>query len=152
MTICRRYARDHKEAEDILQEAFIRVFTALAQFRSEGSLEGWIRRIVVNTALRTLQKNKIPFSGAGPELENIPAVDADALSRLSAEELLGLISTLPDGYRVVFNLNVLEGYDHQEIDDMLNISVATSRSQLFKARKLLQTQIENYKKIARKLC
>lgn len=147
MTVCRRYSCDQKEAEDMLQESFIRIFQNIAQFRFEGSLEGWIRRIVVHTALRILQKKKIHFSDMGESVEHAQSMDSDAVSNLGTEELLKLISSLPDGYRIVFNLYVLEGYDHNEIAGMLKISSATSRSQLLKARKLLKTQIENLHKI-----
>jgi RNA polymerase sigma-70 factor (ECF subfamily) len=150
MTVCRRYSCDLKEAEDMLQEGFIKVFSSLGQYRFEGPLEGWIRRIVVHTALKILQRKRIQWSDIGQEPDTVPSMDADALTALSAEELLKLISALPDGYRVVFNLSVLEGYDHNEIAVMLGISAATSRSQLLKARRLLQTQIENLNKLPKK--
>jgi RNA polymerase sigma-70 factor (ECF subfamily) len=150
MTVCRRYACDHSEAEDILQEAFIKVFTNIAQFRFDGSLEGWIRRIVVHTALRTLQKKKVRFTGIEKEADTVASPEVDALAALSAEELLKLVGTLPDGYRIVFNLYVIEGFDHQEIGALLGINSATSRSQLAKARRALQTQIENRKRLPKK--
>jgi RNA polymerase sigma factor (sigma-70 family) len=150
MTICRRYARDHSEAEDMLQDAFIKVFCHIGQYRFEGPLEGWIKRIVIHTALRTLQKNKLRFADIEKETDSIPSPDVDALAALSTEELLRLIGSLPDGYRVIFNLSVIEGYDHNEIGALLGISPATSRSQLLKARRTLQTQIENGKGIPKK--
>jgi RNA polymerase sigma factor (sigma-70 family) len=150
MTVCRRYACDQAEAEDMLQESFIKVFTNIGQFRFQGSLEGWIRRIVVHTALRTLQKKKIRFTEIDEDLDNTRSVNADGLAGLSEEELLKLIGSLPDGYRLVFNLYVLEGYDHNEIAGMLEISPTTSRSQLSKARKLLQTQVENLTKLPKR--
>lgn len=150
MTVCRRYACDQAEAEDMLQESFIKVFTNIGQFRFQGSLEGWIRRIVVHTALRTLQKKKIRFTEIDEDLDLAQSVNADGLAGLSVEELLKLIGNLPDGYRLVFNLYVLEGYDHNEIAGMLDISPTTSRSQLSKARKLLQTQVENLTKLPKR--
>lgn len=150
MTVCRRYSRDQKEAEDILQESFIKVFKSIGQYRFEGPLEGWIRRIVVHTALRIIQKKKIHFSAIDDHPETAQSIDAGALSNLGAAELIKLIGSLPDGYRLVFNLYVLEGYDHGEIAAMLNIDNATSRSQLLKARRLLKTQIENLSKIPKK--
>lgn len=150
MTVCRRYTCDKSEAEDILQDAFIKVFANIAQYRFDGSLEGWVRRIVVHTALRTLQKKKPWFTGLEKETDTVPAPDVDALAALSAEELLKLIGTLPEGYRIVFNLYVIEGYDHQEIGALLGINPATSRSQLAKARRALQTQIENRKRLPKK--
>jgi RNA polymerase sigma factor (sigma-70 family) len=150
MTVCRRYARDQKEAEDMLQESFISVFSNIGQYRFEGPLEGWIRRIVVHTALRIIHKKMPPFTDIDDHPDAAPAIDSDALTKLSTEELLRLIAGLPDGYRLVFNLYVLEGYDHGEIAEMLNINVATSRSQLLKARRLLKTRIENNSKILKK--
>ena len=143
MTVCLRYACDQAEAEDILQESFIKVFSNIGQYRFEGSLEGWIRRIVVTTALKILRHKKIEFASIDEDLDIAQTMNVDVLTALGAGELLKLISGLPDGYRIVFNLYVLEGYDHNEIAQMLDITAATSRSQLLKARKLLQTQIEN---------
>jgi RNA polymerase sigma-70 factor (ECF subfamily) len=153
MTVCRRYARDQKEAEDILQESFIRIFDYIGQYRFEGSFEGWVRRIVVNAALNLLQRRRVKFVDTGPGMESIAAaatVDAEVITKLSTEELLKLIGHLPDGYRLVFNLYVIEGYDHNEIARMLNISAVTSRTQLLKARHLLRTQIENLQKMPEK--
>ena len=150
MTVCRRYAGDPTEAEDILQESFIRVFNNIGGYRFEGSLEGWIRRIVIHTALRILQKKKLRFAEINENLDFEQSMSADGIAVLGAEELLKLISGLPDGYRIVFNLYVLEGYDHNEIATMLDINAATSRSQLAKARKVLQTQIENLTKLPKR--
>jgi RNA polymerase sigma factor (sigma-70 family) len=147
MTVCRRYSCDHKEAEDMLQESFIRIFASIDQYRFEGSLEGWIRRIVIHTAIRMIQRKKVHFADLAEDLQDTHVVEAEALTNLSAEELLDLISKLPDGYRTVFNLYVIEGYDHKEIAAMLEITPATSRSQLLKARLLLQTRINKLKKI-----
>ncbi len=147
MTVCRRYACDQNEAEDMLQDAFIKVFSHLDQYRFEGSLEGWIRRIVVHCALKALQKKRIQFTDIARETETIPSADAGALSSMSATELLKLVSALPDGYRVVFNLYVIEGYDHNEIAALLDISPATSRSQLLKARRVLRDQIIESKRL-----
>jgi RNA polymerase sigma-70 factor (ECF subfamily) len=147
MTICRRYANDYHEAEDILQESFIRIFKSINQYKSLGSFEGWVRRITVNTAIQILQKRKIRFT----EIENMPfepqSSDSSVLSDLGAEDLLKLISLLPDGYRTVFNLFVLEGYSHEEISKMMKIETATSRSQLSKARALLREKINSLPKI-----
>jgi len=150
MTVCLRYAHDRKEAEDMLQEAFIRIFGHINQYRFEGSLEGWIRRIVVNTALNILQKRKIRFVASEAEIESSVTVNTDALSKLGTDDLLKLISQLPDGYRLVFNLYVIEGYDHTEIAQILKISPVTSRTQLLKARSVLKTKIENLQKMPEK--
>jgi RNA polymerase sigma factor (sigma-70 family) len=147
MTVCRRYSHDQKEAEDILQESFIRVFANIGQYRFEGPLEAWIRRIVVHTALKIIRKKSIHFADLDNHPEEAQLIDSEALTNLGAEELLRLIACLPDGYRLVFNLYVIEGYDHSEIAALLNIDVVTSRSQLLKARRRLQTQIEKLSKI-----
>src|SRR5450755_3757100 len=115
MTICRRYARDQDEAEDMLQEAFIRVFKYIHKYRFEGSLEGWIKRIVVNVALKIIQTKKVFFSEVTEDHQALPSIDSSALSSLNANELLKLICRLPEGYRIVFNLYVMEGYSHDEI-------------------------------------
>ncbi len=140
-----RYARTPADAADILQEGFVKVFTKLNQFQFQGSFEGWIRRIMVNTALRTYQRQRFDFEHAG--LEHIPEkpVDPDAIASLSEKELLRLIEKLPEGYRVVFNLVAIEGYSHAEAADMLGIQESTSRSQLTKARRWLSEQLEALK-------
>ena len=148
MTVCTRYANDAMEAEDMLQEGFIRIFNNIHQFKFEGSFEGWMRRIVVNVALKHLQKKKLQFSEIKENHTETPAVQAYAYNHLGEEELLKLINQLPDGYRIVFNLNVIEGYSHEEIAKLLNIQPSTSRSQLVKARKMLQQQILQLQKIA----
>lgn len=149
LTVCLRYATDATEAEDMLQEAFIRIFSYIHQFKFEGSFEGWIRRIVVNTALKLLQKKRISFSEINDEQQaNTPKVEPYAYTNLGEEDLMKLINALPEGYRIVFNLNVIEGYSHEEIAKMLDIQPSTSRSQLVKARKLLQNQILELQKIA----
>lgn len=130
----------------MLQEAFIRVFQYIDQYRSEGSFEGWIKRVTVNAALKVLKNKKIPFSEIGEDQQSAHTIAPDALSDLSEEELLKLIGDMPEGYRVVFNLYVLEGYDHNEIAALLDIRPATSRSQLSKARRLLKEQIRSLHK------
>lgn len=147
--VCMRYGRNLAEAEDVLQEGFIKVFTNLDKFRQEGSLEGWIRRIMVNTAVDhyhkqtkeglfvSLEEIKDPHGTGehGEEDEDLPAAD------LTADDLMEMIQHLPDGYRIVFNMYAIEGYSHQVIAETLNISVNTSKSQLFKARRMLRNVI-----------
>ena len=133
--VCLRYAGNPMEAEDILQEGFIRTFLNLHHFRFEGSLEGWVRRTMVNTAINHYKK-QLKFQ---KEVELHEAVtfatnQEDALSKLSTEELLGIIQELPPGYRTVFNLYVMEGYTHREIGESLGISENTSKSQFSRAR------------------
>ena len=148
MTICLRYACDRPEAEDILQESFIKIFSHVHQYKFEGSFEGWMKRIVVNSALKAIQKKKTRFIDINNHDSVLPQTDSYALSNLTEDELIKLISDLPEGYRIVFNLYVLEGYSHDEIAEMLGIQAATSRSQLVKARKMLQKQILSNQKIA----
>jgi len=148
MTVCMRYANDQMQAEDMLQEGFIRIFNHLNQFKSEGSFEGWMRRIVVNVCLKIIKNKRINFSTDDDSGVQIPDTSTDAPSHLSEDELLRLIKRLPTGYRIIFNLHAIEGFSHDEIGDMLKIKASTSRSQLVKARKMLQQQIINLQKIA----
>ena len=144
MGVSQRYARNKSDAEDILQEAFIKVFEKIVQFRHEGSFEGWIRKIVVNTALKKytlLRYTAEKYNQDVSEYEELDSNDVSAYAHLSEKDLLKLINELPDGYRLVFNLYVIEGYKHEEIANMLNINPGTSRSQLAKARTMLQKQI-----------
>lgn len=146
--VCLRYARTPSDAADILQEGFIKVFTKLDQYQFQGSFEGWIRRIMVNTALRHYQRQRYDFESTGHErLPEMP-IEADALSALSETELLGLIARLPDGYKVVFNMVAIEGFSHAEVAEMLGIQESTSRSQLTKARRWLCEQLEVLQKIS----
>jgi RNA polymerase sigma-70 factor (ECF subfamily) len=141
LTVCLRYAADKMEAEDILQDAFIKVYRNISQFKFEGSFEGWIRRIVVNTALKHCQKKKIKFDEVKPDASNAGSLEPSAYTHLNEAELMKMINNLPDGYKIVFNLHVIEGYSHDEIAKMLNIQESTSRSQLVKARRFLQNEI-----------
>jgi RNA polymerase sigma factor (sigma-70 family) len=147
MTICRRYAHDSYEAEDMLQEAFMKIFKYINQYKSIGSFEGWIRRITVNAALQVLQRRRIKYTEIGHIPFESESPDPSVLSGLDAEDLLKLISQLPDGYRTVFNLFAVEGYSHEEISTMLKIKTATSRSQLSKARAMLKEKIKSSQKI-----
>jgi RNA polymerase sigma factor (sigma-70 family) len=147
MTICRRYAGDQHEAEDMLQDAFISIFSHINQFKSTGSFEGWVKRITVNAAIKILQKRKIKVVGITNDQHELISPDFNVLSDLSAEDLLKIISQLPDGYRVIFNLYAIEGYSHDEIAAMLKIKAATSRSQLSKARAILKEKINFLQKI-----
>ncbi len=148
--VCQRYARNSADAEDMLQEAFIKIFDKMHQFKFEGSFEGWVRRIMVNTALKKYSLARYSKEVAGYELKdtNDSYTDAAAYSHLTEKDLLVLINNLPDGYRLIFNLYVIEGYAHEEIAVMLGIQAGTSRSQLVKARSLLQKQLMEIQKVA----
>lgn len=148
LTVCLRYARHRMEAEDMLQDAFIRVFDNMGQFELKGSLEGWIRRIVVNTALKKYQQKSFRDEAIGIAEGYDMSLEPTIYADLHEEELLNVIAQLPDGYRIVFNLYAIEGYSHHEIADLLEIEESTSRSQLLKARRLLQQRIVDLQKIA----
>ncbi|HUS01060.1 MAG TPA: RNA polymerase sigma factor [Chitinophagaceae bacterium] len=141
--VCQRYARSSADAEDIVQDAFIKVFEKIHQFKSEGSFEGWIRKIVVNTALKKYTVIRYDKEVSGYEItdRNESFTEASAYAHLNEKELLGMINNLPDGYRLIFNLYVIEGYQHEEIAQMLKIQPGTSRSQLVKARNMLKERI-----------
>jgi len=147
MTVCRRYAPTTELAEDWLQEGFVKVFTNLHKFERQGSFEGWIRKIFINHALRELTKNP-PINEDLDQVISIGTEEQDPLSKLNEEHILSLVQALPDGYRAVFNLFVIEGYSHKEISEMLEIEESTSRSQLVKARKMLQEKLSTNNKLA----
>jgi RNA polymerase sigma-70 factor (ECF subfamily) len=140
--ICIRFSANRADADDILQEGFIRVFTNLNGFRGEGSIEGWVRKTIVNTAIN-FYKKRIK-RGISVELDYIkinPNRKSFIIEKMAADDLLELIRNLPDGYRTVFNLNVIEGYTHKEIGEMLEISENTSKSQLSRAKAMLKRRI-----------
>ena len=148
--VCNRYARNSGDAEDILQDAFIKVFEKIGQFKFEGSYEGWIRRIMVNTALKKYSLRRYEKEVIGYEIKDRDesGMEPSAYAHLTQKELMELINNLPDGYRLIFNLYVIEGYQHDEIAAMLRIQPGTSRSQLVKARNMLQKQLLQLQKIA----
>jgi RNA polymerase sigma factor (sigma-70 family) len=147
--ICLRYARNKYEAEDILQEAFVRVFKYISHFNFEGSFEGWLKRIMINTSLKYNQKHKFLIDYDTTAVNSMEEYeDPEIIHELHAEELMSYIRQLPDGYRMVFNLYIIEGFSHKEIANLLQIEEVTSRSQLLKARKLLQEKINAHQKMA----
>jgi RNA polymerase sigma factor (sigma-70 family) len=141
MSVCLRYCQNQEDAEDALMETFVKVFNHISDFGHKGSLEGWIRRIAVNTSLNKIRSRRMTASFE-PEMHETEVSD-DVLDQLETRELMQLIHKLPDGYRMVFNLYAVEGYAHQEIAEMLQIEEVTSRSQLAKARKALQKMLIN---------
>ncbi|MBK9733906.1 MAG: RNA polymerase sigma factor [Saprospiraceae bacterium] len=148
MAVSIRYSRHRLEAEDILQDTFVKVFTHLSEFENNGSFEGWVRRILINTAIKNNHKKSVSCEDIG--LDNIreDSISPEVFSMLSEEELIKLISSLPYGYRMVFNLFAVEGYSHKEIGEFLNIEESTSRSQLVKARRILQEKVHELYKVA----
>lgn len=147
MGICMRYSSGKADAEDILQDGFIKVYNRLDTFSGTGALGGWIRRIMINTALQRYRENKnlqlVRLEDSAVHLE----VSNDVLSNISADELLIKIQQLPMGFRTVFNLYAIEGYKHNEIAEMLDISVGTSKSQYSRSRAFLREMIENENKL-----
>lgn len=155
LAVCFRYARNREEAEDVLQDGFVKVFQKIHKFDDKGSLEGWIRRIMVNTAIDHLRKEKHYQHQLEINEAITEEVTENALDHLEAEALLGLIQSLPTGYRVIFNLYGIEGYSHAEVAEQLGISESTSRSQYTRARALLKQKVrETYMetKVYRDVC
>lgn len=139
LSVCRQYIKDLQEAEDVLITAFMKVFTNLKRFEHKGSFEGWIRRIMINECISFIRvKKKLTYIDDGNYFEECVN---NAEGNLSVDDIQHFIDSLPDGYRVVFNLYVIEGYKHREIAELLSITEGTSKSQLSHARKMLQEQL-----------
>lgn len=147
--VCLRYAGNSEDAQDILQDGFVKVFRNLDKYRADGSFEGWVRRIFVNTAIEHYRRS----SNMYPITESQEAALEDkgwsAMDNLNIKDLMEIIQELSPGYRTVFNLYVVEGYTHKEIADMMGISEGTSKSQLARAKAILQSKIEGRKKEAK---
>jgi RNA polymerase sigma factor (sigma-70 family) len=142
--VCLRYCQNVAEAEDVLQDGFIKVFSKLSDFTSGGSLEGWIRKVMVNTALDLLRKKSKLLNNIALEEVEYQIGKSDFIEEnISVEDLLVLIRTMPEGYRMVFNMFAIEGYNHHEIAIILNISENTSKSQYLRARSYLRGKLEN---------
>ncbi|MBD0831346.1 RNA polymerase sigma factor [Aestuariibaculum sediminum] len=142
-TLCLKYSRNYAEAQDHLQDAFLTIFDKINQYKYKGSFEGWLRRITVNTVLQQYRKEKV-FEIAQEENIEDEEIEIDE-DTISIEFLLKLIQELPDRYRLVFNLYVLDGYSHKDIAEMLDINIGTSKSNLARARQALVQSIEAYK-------
>lgn len=140
--ICIRYLRDKSEAQDVVQEAFVKIFKSIKKHDpSRGSFEGWIRKITVNECLRIIKKKRkhiVSLSELNPINLEIPS---GVMAKMTKDEILEIVTQLPDGYREVFNLSVIEGYSHQEIGEMLGIKEASSRSNLSRARAILKEKL-----------
>lgn len=142
--VCLRYAGNAEEAEDILQEGFIKVFKKLESFRGEGSFEGWVRRVFVNTAIEHFRRKRYLQPVTEKEENTIEGKSLSALDELGEKDILALVQQLSPGYRTVFNMYVVEGYTHKEIGDMLGISEGTSKSQLSRAKVILQDMVKQF--------
>ena len=141
-SICLKYSRNYAEAEDNLQDSFVTIFNKINQYNHKGSFEGWLKRITINTALQRYREKGV-FKLVNEE--NIEDVSVEIEDDISIDYLLKIIQELPDRYRLVFNLYVLDGYSHKEVADMLKITTGTSKSNLARARSILKEKIENYK-------
>lgn len=139
LSVCYRYAKSREDAEDMLQEGFIKVFTQIHQFQNRGALEGWIRRIIVHTCINNLKKNK-KFSDSIDIIHaaSVPVREENIPSILQAKQVVECIRLLPMGYRTVLNLYAIEGYSHKEIAEILDIEESTSRSQYTRAKAMLE--------------
>ena len=148
-----QYATNDEEARDILQEGFIKIFENLVHYKHEGSFEGWIRRIIVNTALEKYRNKHYLYRVE--DIYKIPEPDAEPdnedYAGLEATDLLDIIRELPPKYRMVFNLFAIEGYSHKEISKMINISEGTSKSNLSRARVILQRRVSSYTGLKKKV-
>ena len=143
-SLCLKYSKSYVEAEDNLHDAFITVYSKIEQYNNKGSFEGWLKRIAINTALQRYRKDVGVFDIVNEgQIEDV-SVDLSNTD-LSIDYLLKIIQELPDRYRLVFNLYVLDGYSHVEISELLNISSGTSKSNLARARMILKEKIENYR-------
>lgn len=142
--VCLRYAANATEAEDILQEGFIKVFKKLDTFRGDGSFEGWVRRIFVNTAIEHFRRKKYLMPVTEKEEQTIEGKYISVLDELAERDILALVQELSPGYRTVFNMYVVEGYTHKEIADILGISEGTSKSQLSRAKVILQDMVKTF--------
>jgi len=142
--VCRYYSKDYTEAEDTLHEGFMKVFQKIDQFKSTGSLAGWIRRIMINTALEKFRKHNQLYA-LGDEVNNESDINPDnVINDLAVEDLIKLVSELSPQYRMVFNLYAVEGYSHKEIGKMMGISEGTSKSNLARARYILQEKVKKH--------
>ena len=143
--VCLRYCKSRDEAEDVLMEAFMTILSQIHSYRGEGSIDQWIRRIVVNTAINNYRKNLKHYFHA--DIDNVNETDIDEDSNFeiddkhSVEVIMNAMQQMPDGYRIVLNMYIVEGYKHKEIAEMLHITVGTSKSQLSKARKIIQEKL-----------
>jgi len=139
--VCLRYAKDSTEAEDNLQDGFIKMFNNLKNFRNEGSLEGWVRRIMVNVSLEKFRKQNLLYPVEDMRKYELHSFNNNIIEQISANELIDLVQELPPRYRMVFNLYVMEGMNHKEIGEEMGINEGTSKSNLARARDILKQKV-----------
>ena len=143
-SICLRYMNNEDEAKDALQEGFIKVFKNISKFSFSGSFEGWMKRIFVNRSIELIRKRKNHLDVSELNSNEIKLTSTIETGALDAEKMMLLVQQLPEGYRTVFNMYVVDGYSHKEISEHLGVNENTSKSQLFKARRQLQEQLKNW--------
>ena len=141
--VCLRYSGNPDDAQDLLQEGFIKVFKNLSKFRGDGSFEGWIRRIFVNTSIEHFRKKVNLYTVTETQEVTIEDKEWSVLDNLAEKDIITMIQELSPGYRAVFNMHVIEGYSHKEIADILGINEGTSKSQLARAKVVLRKMVEN---------
>jgi RNA polymerase sigma-70 factor (ECF subfamily) len=142
--VCLRYMKDQMRAQDVLQDAFVKIFAHISNYKSEGAFEGWLKKIAVNACLDQLRKDKKLMTDISlDDVSHKLSTNSFSAEKLMADDLLKLVQALPDGYRTVFNLFAIEGYSHQEISSQLGISESTSKTQYLRARAYLKDRIEN---------
>ena len=151
--VCLKYSKNQQDAQDTLQDSFIMIFKDISKFKNKGSFEGWLKRVTVNVALQKFRNQSILQFDS---IENFQIPEEDVFvnideKNINLDYLLSLIKELPPKYQIVFNLYVLDGYSHQEISELLKISIGTSKSNLYRARKILQKKINDKSQI-NKLC
>lgn len=146
--VCMRYAKDSSEAEDVLQEGFIKIFDKIKLFNGQGSFEGWMRKLMVNTAISNYRKNLKRYYKADIDEPQVQGMTSEKSNlEFTKDELMQVINSLPDGYRMVFNLYAIEGYKHKEIGELLEIDETTSKSQYSRAKKQIQKKLTEFSKI-----
>ena len=147
MTVSKRYTDNYPAAQDVLQDSLVKILRGINTYENTGSFEAWMKRIVINTALKSKSRKRYSFEYSGLQNINEPELPAKAFTNLKAQELIKLIDTLPIGFREIFNLAAIEGYSHKEIGELLDIAPSTSRSQLARARKILQDKLIKLEKL-----
>lgn len=144
-SVCLRYVKSKEAAEDVFQDGFVKVFLNLKKYNGEGSFDGWVRRIIVNTAIDTYKKNlRLDERSSYDDLREQEVFAKDSFESMHENDLLQILENLPDILRVIFNLYAIEGYSHKEIAEILNITESASKSQLYRSRKIIQQILFNY--------
>lgn len=145
-SVCRRYIGDETKSQDVLQDSFIRIFKSFKNYDADkGALGAWMRKITVNMALRSLSKKNLEISALTVDFNEKFSVAPEVAQKMNHDDLMKVVMTLPEGYRQVFNLSVIEGYSHKEISKMLNIQEVSSRSNLSRAKQILRKKLTSFK-------